>query len=406
VAPTVSGTFEEPGPPSTTYDLPVSEPDRRRPVLLAAARTPVGRFSGALRGIDAVDLGAHAIRAALDRVGSPVPDQIVLGNVVQAGNGQNPARVAAVRAGVPTTVPGMTLNNVCLASLSAAALAATLVRAGELDVALVGGFESMSRALHGVQVRAAHRVGDGALVDLLVRDGLWCALSEQGMGEMSDAATAGLGISRTDQDAFALASHQRAVVATDRLAEEIAPLPQLAHDEGVRPDSTIETLAGLRPAFTADGTLTAGSSSQMSDAGSAGVVTNAARAAALGVPLLAEIAGYATVAGPDPTLHLKPAAAARALLKRHGLTPADVDLWEINEAFASVVLASMRDLGIDHDRVNVNGGAIAIGHPLGASGFRLVLTLAYEMRRRDVEFGVAAICGGGGQGGAILLRRD
>jgi acetyl-CoA C-acetyltransferase len=383
----------------------VSEPEHRRPVLLTAARTPVGRFGGALRGIDAVDLGAHAIRAALERAGNPVPDQILLGNVVQAGNGQNPARVAAVRAGVPTTVPGMTLNNVCLAGLSTAGLAATLVRAGELDVGLVGGFESMSRALHGVQVRAADRVGDGALVDLLVHDGLWCAVSEQGMGEMSDAATAGLGISRADQDAFALASHQRAVAAADRLAEEITALAALDRDEGVRSDSTIEKLTGLRPAFTADGTLTAGNSSQMSDAGSAGVVTSAARAAALGVEPLAEIAGYATVAGPDPTLHLKPAAAARALLKRHGLAPDDVDLWEINEAFASVVLAAMHDLGIDHDRVNVNGGAIALGHPLGASGFRLVLTLGHEMRRRGAQLGVAAICGGGGQGAAVLLRR-
>ncbi|GAA5133310.1 acetyl-CoA C-acyltransferase [Pseudonocardia adelaidensis] len=381
------------------------DPEDRRPVLLGAARTPVGRFAGALRGVDAVDLGAHAIRAALERAGNPVPDQVLLGNVVQAGNGQNPARVAATRAGVPTTVPGMTLNNVCLAGLSAAGLAAALVRAGELDVGLVGGFESMSRALHGVQVRTAARVGDGAMVDLLVRDGLWCALSEQGMGEMSDAASAELGIGRADQDAFALESHRRAAAAADRLAEEIAPLPELDRDEGVRPDTTLERLAALRPAFTADGTLTAGNSSQMSDAGSAGVVTTAARAAALGIEPLAEIAGHATVAGPDPTLHLKPAAAARVLLKRHGLTPRDVDLWEINEAFGAVVLASMRDLEIDHERVNVNGGAIAVGHPLGGSGFRLVLTLAHEMRRRGAALGVAAICGGGGQGGALLLRR-
>jgi acetyl-CoA C-acetyltransferase len=375
------------------------------PVLLSAARTPVGRFAGALRGTDAVDLGAHAVRGALARAGDPVPDQILLGNVVQAGNGQNPARVAAVRGGVPTTVPGTTLNNVCLAGMTAAGMAATLVRAGEIDVGLVGGFESMSRALHGVQVRGATKVGDGAMVDLLVRDGLWCALSEQGMGEMSDAATAQLGISRADQDAFALASHQRAAAAADRLAEEIVALPGLDHDEGVRPDSTLDRLASLRPAFTPDGTLTAGNSSQMSDAGSAGVVTSAGRAAALGVEPLAEIAGYTAVAGPDPTLHLKPAVAARDLLKRHGLSPGDVDLWEINEAFGAVVLATMRDLEIDHDRVNVNGGAIAVGHPLGGSGFRLVMTLAYEMRRRGAELGVAAICGGGGQGGALLLRR-
>jgi acetyl-CoA C-acetyltransferase len=383
----------------------VADPRSRTPVLLSAARTPVGRFGGALRGVDAVDLGAAAVRAAIERAGGAVPDQILLGNVVQAGNGQNPARVAATRGGVPTTVPGTTLNNVCLASMTAAGTAATLVRAGESDTVLVGGFESMSRALHGVQVREATRTGDGALVDLLVRDGLWCALSEQGMGEMSDAATADLGIARADQDALALASHQRAAAAGGRLAGEIVPLPELAADEGVRPDSTAERLARLRPAFVEGGTLTAGNSSQMSDAGSAGIVTTSAHASALGIEPLAEIVGYLAVAGPDPTLHLKPANAARDLLKRHGLTPADVDLWEINEAFAAVVLATERDLGLDHDRVNVNGGAIALGHPLGASGFRLVLTLAHEMRRRGAEHGVAAICGGGGQGGAILLRR-
>ncbi|HYH32858.1 MAG TPA: acetyl-CoA C-acyltransferase [Pseudonocardia sp.] len=381
--------------------------DTRTPVLLSAARTPVGRFGGALRGVDAVDLGAVAVRAALERAGGAVPDQILLGNVVQAGNGQNPARVAATRGGVPTTVPGTTLNNVCLAGMTAAGLAATLVRAGESGVALVGGFESMSRALHGVQVREAARTGDGALVDLLVRDGLWCALSEQGMGEMSDAATAQLGIARADQDAFALASHRRAATATadGRLAEEVVAVDGLAADEGVRADTSAERLARLRPAFVADGTLTAGNSSQMSDAGAAGIVTSAARAAALGVEPLAEIVDHLAVAGPDPTLHLKPAVAARELLKRNGLTAGDVDLWEINEAFAAVVLATARDLDLDPDRINVNGGAIALGHPLGASGFRLVLTLAHEMRRRGAGLGVAAICGGGGQGGAILLRR-
>ncbi|MHA6624917.1 acetyl-CoA C-acyltransferase [Pseudonocardia sichuanensis] len=379
----------------------------RTPVLLSAARTPVGRFGGALRGVDAVELGAAAVRAALERAGGAVPDQILLGNVVQAGNGQNPARVAATRGGVPTTVPGITLNNVCLASMTAAGMAATLVRTGESDTALVGGFESMSRALHGVQVREAARTGDGAMVDLLVRDGLWCALSEQGMGEMSDAATAELGLARADQDALALASHQRAAAATagGRLAEEIVAVGGLDTDEGIRPDSTTDRLACLRPAFVEGGTLTAGNSSQMSDAGSAGIVTTGAHASALGVEPLAEIVGHVAVAGPDPTLHLKPAHAARELLKRHGLTPRDVDLWEINEAFAAVVLATERDLELDHDRVNVNGGAIALGHPLGASGFRLVLTLAHEMRRRGAELGVAAICGGGGQGGAILLRR-
>lgn len=379
-------------------------PDRT-PVLLAAARTPVGRFGGALRGVDAVDLGAHAVRATLARSGDVVPDQTLMGNVVQAGNGQNPARVAATRGGVPTTVPGMTLNNVCLAGMTAAGLAAGMVRGGELDVVLVGGFESMSRALHGVQIRAAGKIGDGSTVDLLVRDGLWCAISDQGMGSMSDAANAELHISRADQDTFALGSHQRAVAAASRLAEEIVPVGGLEHDEGVRTGSTLEVLSALSPAFTPEGTLTAGNSSQMSDAGSAGLVASTEHAAALGIAPLVEIAGYSVVAGPDPTLHLKPAAAARRLLDTHGLRPSDIDLWEINEAFAAVVLATTRDLDIDPATVNVNGGAIALGHPLGGSGFRLVMTLAYEMRRRDAELGVAAICGGGGQGGALLLRR-
>ncbi|WP_020499132.1 acetyl-CoA C-acyltransferase [Sciscionella marina] len=377
----------------------------RAPVLLSAARTPVGRFGGALSGVDAADLGAHAVRSALNRAGDVEPEVILLGNVVQAGNGQNPARVAATRGGVATTVPGITLNNVCLASMTAAGMAASMIRAGEVETALVGGFESMSRAPHGIRLRGAAKVGDASTVDLLVRDGLWCSLSDQGMGPMSDAATAELGVSRDDQDAFAAGSHLRAAAALDRLREEIAPLGELDRDEGVRAGSTQQKLASLSPAFTPGGTLTAGNSSQMSDAGSAGFVSTMARAEAMGIEPLAEIGGYVSIAGPDPTLHLKPARAARKLLEVHGLSPADVDLWEVNEAFAAVVLATARDLDVDLDRVNVNGGAIALGHPLGASGFRLVLALAYEMCRRGAAVGVAAICGGGGQGGALLLRR-
>ncbi|WP_031467236.1 acetyl-CoA C-acyltransferase [Sciscionella sediminilitoris] len=377
----------------------------RIPVLLSAARTPIGRFGGALRGEDAVDLGAHAVRAAVSRAGFPSPDHILMGNVVQAGNGQNPARVAASRGGIATTVPGITLNNVCLASMTAAGMAASMIRSGETETVVVGGFESMSRAPHGIRLRGAARVGDATTVDLLVNDGLWCSLSDQGMGPMSDAATAELGISRRDQDLFALDSHRRAANAVHRLGEEIAVVPGLTCDEGVREDTTVERLSTLHPAFTPDGTLTAGNSSQMSDAGTAGVVTTARHASGLGIEPLAEIRGYVSVTGPDPTLHLKPANAARELLRQHGMAPADVDLWEINEAFAAVVLATARELGLDLDRVNVNGGAVAIGHPLGASGLRLVMSLAYEMRRRGAETGVAAICGGGGQGGALLLRR-
>ncbi|ODU07277.1 MAG: acetyl-CoA acetyltransferase [Pseudonocardia sp. SCN 72-86] len=379
--------------------------DDRTPVLLSAARTPIGRFGGALRDVTATGLGAHAIHAALARAENVVPDQVLLGNVVQAGSGQNPARIAAVRAGVPTTVPAMTLNNVCLASMTSAGLAAMLIRTGDCRRVLVGGFESMSRALHGVQIREASRVGDASTVDLLVRDGLWCAISDQGMGAMSDAATVDLGISRADQDDLAASSHARAAAGRRSLSEELAILGDLDVDEGVRPTTSTDQLSALRPAFSPDGTLTAGNSSQMSDAAAAGLVVSAGEASALGMEPLAEIVGYTAVAGPDPSLQLKPASAARTLLDRHGLSAADVDLWEINEAFAAVVIASARALDVEIDRINVNGGAVALGHPLGASGFRLVMTLAYEMRRRQAEWGVAAICGGGGQGGALLLRR-
>ncbi|HEY7103742.1 MAG TPA: acetyl-CoA C-acyltransferase [Mycobacteriales bacterium] len=380
----------------------------RPAVLVSAARTPVGRFGGALAGVPALDLGGLAVAGALARLDPAVPvEHVFLGNVVQAGSGQNPARVAGIRGGLPTTVPATTVNDVCLASMTSTGLAATLIGAGEIDCAVVGGFESMSRALHGVQVRQARSTGDGALVDLLVRDGLWCALTDAGMGPISDRANRELGISRADQDGYALTSHRRAAAATasGRLAREIVPVPGLLDvDEGFRPDTTLERLSGLRPAFAADGTITAGNASQLSDAAAAGVLMSRQLAARSGQHPLVEIVDRATVAGPDASLHLKPAAASRLLLKRHGLTAADVGLWEINEAFAGVVLASARDLGLDPERVNVNGGAVALGHPLGASGFRLVQTLAVEMTLRGTELGVAAICGGGGQGQAILLR--
>jgi acetyl-CoA C-acetyltransferase len=332
---------------------------------------------------------------------------VFLGNVVQAGSGQNPARVAGIRGGVPTTVPATTVNDVCLASMTSTGLAATLIAAGEIDCAVVGGFESMSRALHGVQVRRARPTGDGALVDLLVKDGLWCALTDAGMGPISDRANRELGVSRADQDAYAVTSHRRAAAATasGRLGREIVPVPGvLDADEGVRPDTTLERLSRLRPAFAADGTITAGNASQLSDAAAAGVLMSRQLAERSGCPPIVEIVDRATVAGPDASLHLKPAAASRVLLKRHGLTAADVGLWEINEAFAGVVLASARDLDLDPDRVNVNGGAVALGHPLGASGFRLLQTLAVEMTLRGIELGIGAICGGGGQGQAVLLR--
>jgi len=382
--------------------------NRNVPVLVSTARTPVGKFGGGLREMEAVDLGAAAVAGALDRAPGATPDQVLMANVVQAGNGQNPARLAAIRGGLPTTVPAVTLNDVCLASMTAAGMAATMIRAGEIETAVVGGFDSMSRALHGMQVRQAPRVGVPRMTDLLVNDGLWCSIAERGMGQISDSENVRLGVGRESQDSFALESHRRAWAATQsgRLGEEIeaSRTSPLKEDEGIRPDTSSDSLAGLSSAFVPDGSITAGNASQMSDAGAAGVLMNLDRAQALGLTPIVEIVDRATVAGPDSSLHLKPAMATRLLLGKHGMIPDDIGLWEINEAFAGVVVASARDLGVGLEKVNVNGGAIAIGHPLGASGFRMIGSLSLEMRRRSVEYGVAAICGGGGQGEAMLLK--
>jgi acetyl-CoA C-acetyltransferase len=381
------------------------------PVVVDGARTPIGRLGGALSRIPAVDLGAHAVRGALERCPGLRPDYVVMGNVLQAGNSQNPGRRAALLGGVKREVPGTTLNDVCLSSMSAVAVAASMVRESEADCVLVGGFDSMSRAPHALHVRGeGAKIGDAQLIDLMVHDGLWCAISEVGMGELSDRENERLEISRAAQDALALRSHQRAAAATEtgRLADEIVTVAvdggEVVADEGIRADSTLDRLGALPPAFGRTGTITAGNASQLSDGASAGLVTSRERARDAGSHPLAEIVGRAVVAGPDSTLHLRPAEAARRLLDRQGLTPADIDLWEINEAFAGVAVASIDALRIEPDRVNVNGGAVALGHPLAASGFRLVLTLAYELRRRDRELGIATMCGGGGQGEALLLR--
>jgi acetyl-CoA C-acetyltransferase len=370
-------------------------------VLAGGARTPIGRYGRALAGVDPIDLGAHAVREALARCPGLHPDHILLGNVLQAANGQNPARQAAIRGGVARTTPGTTVNDVCLASMTSVAVAAGMIRAGEAETVLVGGFDSMSRAPHEVR-----RAPEDPPLDLMVHDGLHCSIEDAGMGALSDAENERLEVSRAAQDMLALRSHQRAAAATadGRLAEEIVALPELAQDEGIRTDTSLERLAALQPAFGPGGTITAGNASQMSDGGAAGLVTTRRRAEAEGLAPLAEVAGRAIIAGPDSSLHLRPAEATAKLLERHDLTPADIDLWEINEAFAGVVVASCAALGIDPDRVNVNGGAVAIGHPLAASGMRLVLTLAYEMRRRGARLGVATLCGGGGQGEALLLR--
>jgi acetyl-CoA C-acetyltransferase len=339
-----------------------------------------------------------------------VPDYAIVGNVLQAANGQNPGRQAAVRGGVARNVPGTTLNDVCLSSMSAVALAASMLREDEAECILVGGFDSMSGAPHAVHMRGARASGDVRLVDVMIHDGLWCRLSDAGMGSLSDRENARLGITREAQDAFALRSHERAAAATDggRLAAEIAPVRvnghELSEDEGIRRDTSIEKLSSLPPAFTQEGTITAGNASQISDGASAGIVTSLERARAAGLEPVVEIGTRAVIAGPDSSLHLRPAEAARRLLERCAFAASDIDLWEINEAFSGVVLASIEDLAVDPERVNVNGGAVALGHPLAASGLRLVLTLGYELRRRGGELGVAAICGGGGQGEAILVR--
>jgi acetyl-CoA C-acetyltransferase len=384
--------------------------DGTTPVLVDGARAPIGRFLGALADVPPVELGAHAVRAALARCPGLVPDYAVVGNVLQAANGQNPGRQAALRGGLARDVPGTTLNDVCLSSMSAVAVAASMIREAEATCVLVGGFDSMSGAPHAVHLRGAQTAGDARLVDVMIRDGLWCRLAGAGMGSLSDRENARLGITRETQDAFALSSHERAAAATDsgRLGKEIEPFRadgrELAEDEGIRRDTSIERLSALVPAFEAEGTITAGNASQLSDGATAGIVTSVERARAAGLEPVAEIGARAVIAGPDSTLHLRPAEAAKRLLERCGLGIADVDLWEINEAFAGVTLAAMHDLGLDPKRVNVNGGAVALGHPLAASGLRLVLTLAYELRERAAKLGVAAICGGGGQGEAILLR--
>ena len=374
------------------------------PVLVAGARTPIGRFRGALRGYSGVELGTAAVEAALQRAEGLDPDYVVLGNVLQAANGQNPGRRAALAGGIRREVPGITVNDVCLASLSAVGLAAAMLREGEASTVLVGGFDSMTGAPHAVHVRTASPLGNEPMIDVMVHDGLYCSIQDVGMGELSDAENARLGISREDQDAFAAASHTRAAAAREHLAEEIAPLNGLTEDEGIRAETTPERLASLPAAFTPEGTITAGNASQLSDGAAAGILTTAQHARDAGHEPLAEVVGRAVVAGPDSSLHLRPAEAARKLLDREGIKPGDIDLWEINEAFAGVAVASIRDLGLDPDKVNTQGGAVALGHPLAASGFRLLLTLAHQMRRTDAHLGVATMCGGGGQGEAVLLR--
>ncbi|UIR36750.1 acetyl-CoA C-acetyltransferase [Rhodococcus sp. DMF-1] len=388
-------------------------------VIVAGARTPMGRLQGALKDFSGSDLGGVAIAGALAKAGV-APEQVeyvIMGQVLTAGAGQIPARQAAVAAGIPMDVPALTVNKVCLSGIDAIALADQLIRAGEFDVVVAGGQESMSRAPHLLaDSRAGFKYGDVTLRDHLAFDGLHDIFTDQAMGALTEAANTGAAaVSRAEQDAFAAASHQRAARAQkDGLFDdEIVPvsIPQrkgdpvvVTADEGIRPDTTAESLATLRPAFAPDGTVTAGSASQISDGAAAVVVMSKAKAEQLGLSWLAEIGRHGVVAGPDSTLQSQPARAIAKACAREGLEPAELDLVEINEAFAAVGIASARELGIDPARVNVNGGAIALGHPLGMSGARIVLHLALELARRGGGVGAAALCGGGGQGDALIVR--
>jgi acetyl-CoA C-acetyltransferase len=387
-------------------------------VLVSGARTAVGRLLGSLSEYSATDLGGIVIAEALARAGIPGDrvDYVIMGQVLQAGAGQIPSRQAAVAGGIPMSVPSLTINKVCLSGLDAIALAAQLIRAGEFEVVVAGGMESMTRAPHLLPgARRGYRYGSAEVVDAMALDGLTDAFDHASMGASTERHSARAGITRAEQDEFAARSHQRAAAAIKDglVAEEIVavPVPQrhgepvpFDTDEGVRADTTADSLGRLRPAFAADGTITAGNASQISDGACALVVMSAAAAAAAGAPVLAEVGAHGNVAGPDNSLLSQPSGAISRALGKAGLAVADLDLLEINEAFAAVAIQSMRDLRVGPEKVNVNGGAIAIGHPIGMSGARLALHLVHELRRRGGGLGAAALCGGGGQGDALLLR--
>jgi acetyl-CoA C-acetyltransferase len=387
-------------------------------VIVDGARTPMGRLLGSLKDFSGADLGGVAIQAALERSGV-APEQVqyvIMGQVLLAGAGQIPARQAAHKAGIPLSVPALTLNKVCLSGLDAIALADQLIRAGEFEIIVAGGQESMTNAPHLLpKSRAGYKYGAIEVLDAMAFDGLTDIFDNIPMGESTDNVNRKLGLGREEQDEFAARSHQRAAIAQKNgvFDEEITPvlIPQrkgdpieFREDEGIRGDTTVESLAKLRPAFTKDGTITAGSASQISDGACAVVVMSKAKAEELGLSWIAEIGAHGNVAGPDNSLQSQPSNAISDALRKEQLGVADLDLIEINEAFAAVGIQSMKDLDVSEDIVNVNGGAIALGHPIGMSGARLALTLAYELRRRGGGTGAAALCGGGGQGDALILH--
>ncbi len=384
--------------------------------IVAGARTPIGKMSGALAQFSAAELGGFAIKAALERAGVKPEEveHVIMGQVLMAGQGQVPSRQAAVNAGIPMNVPSVNVNKVCLSGLNTIYLADQMIASGEADIVVAGGMESMTNAPYLAQgARGGFRYGNTELQDAIVRDGLWCAFDACLMGLGTERYASG-GISREEQDDLAMKSNQRAAAAASKLAEEIVPVavPQrkgdpvmVTTDEGVRADTTMDTLKGLKPAFDKEGTITAANASQISDGGSAVVLMSKRAAEARGVKPLGEVVSYGMVAGPDSAslLH-QPSRSIMRALDRVGMKVSDVDLFELNEAFAAVGIASMRELGITDDVVNVNGGAIALGHPIGMSGNRLALTILHELRRRGGGVGAAALCGGGGQGDAIIVR--
>ena len=388
-------------------------------VIVAGARTPIGRLLGGLKDQSAADLGGVAIKGALEKAGvtGEQVDYVIMGQVIQAGAGQNPARTAGIAGGLPLGVPSITINKVCLSGLNAIATADQMIRAGEAEIIVAGGMESMTLAPHLLpKSRDGFKFGDTKLVDSMAYDALYDQATQQAMGGLTEQINAeGTALSREEQDAFAAASHQKAAAAWKNgvFDEEVVPvsIPQrrgepvvVSADEGVRGDTTVESLGKLPPAFSKSGTITAGSASQISDGACAVVVMSKAKAEELGLEWLAEIGAHGMVAGPDTSLQLQPANATAKACEKEGITPADLDLVEFNEAFAAVGIESARKLGLPDEKVNVNGGAIALGHPVGMSGARVVLHLALELKRRGGGVGAAALCGGGGQGDALIVR--
>ncbi len=388
-------------------------------VIVAGARTPNGKLGGGLSKLPAAELGAVAVREALTRstVAPERVDYVIMGHVIQAGTGQITARQAAIAAGIPKEVPAITINKVCLSGLNAIALADQLIRAGEVEIVVAGGMESMSLAPYLLpKAREGQRLGHAEMTDSMIHDGLWSTFTKMTMGESSDAVNAELGITREEQDAWAARSHARASAAWESgsMGEEVVGVPVpgrkgetslIERDEGIRSDSTPQALATLKPAFTHAGTITAGNASQISDGAAAVVVTSRAKAEELGLEPLAEIVAHGMSAERFAYLHTVSAIALQNALKKAGLDVHDLGLIEVNEAFAAVALNVTKVLGVSDDIVNVNGGAVALGHPIGMSGARIVLTLAHEMRRRGVDLGGATICGGGGQGDALIIRK-